>query len=101
MAPEMWDTSRATHLEQMLQTGERPLWQGKPVRRNFIRRHWFMSCFGAVFLGFALFWTAMALTLTSLVPSGFLPYHTRRRARDKTYIGLTLLAGFSLQGVSE
>jgi hypothetical protein len=57
---------RAEHLEQMLQSGERILWQGKPKKRPYVMRRWPLSCFGAVFLGFSLFWTGGVLVMTHL-----------------------------------
>jgi hypothetical protein len=69
MSYDTYQDYRAEHLEQLLQSGERILWQGKPVRAKFMWRKWPRSCFGAVFLGFALFWTGMALSMTSAARS--------------------------------
>lgn len=64
-----WQQFRAEHLEQMLQSGEHILWQGKPVKPKYVVRKWPMSCFGAFFLGFAIFWTIQAFLMTREIPA--------------------------------
>lgn len=49
-----------------LQPGEKLIWAGRPVNKgSFGRQHIAQALFGIPFLGFALFWTGMALTMTN------------------------------------
>jgi len=53
-----------------LLAGERILWQGKPRRATAVAQGLPVTCFGVFFLGFALFWTTMAIVMTWTVPEG-------------------------------
>ena len=41
-------TRAVTNLDSLLGPGERVLWRGKPVRRDFVFRTWPLSVFGLV-----------------------------------------------------
>ena len=43
-------------LGQRLEPGERVLWTGKPVWKAYVLSSWATIPFGAVFLGFSIFW---------------------------------------------